>query len=392
MRIALRTSGGRGEYEAAGVDEKRRVHDVLDRPIVIEMLPGVRIHTGNRIKKVQGKPRVRLENIKSDKHLYLILAAVLLLPKPKREIGITPAGKLQIYENNFSVSSIPFDLVEINLNELVICPTQLLLSNSSSVTVRLDVVERMRIILTAWSVAENAPDSPIRTILLAHKNAFYEDSIIDLTIAAQSLRLNNPELDDPLIYALRQLGAPGLEDFTWMGVHSIENEEAQVLGEVNLDDAREVARNRIKKWRQVAERGTEGKKFSEAVKSAYNNTCLISGYRLPKTDFTGASGVDAAHILPWAEYNINSIQNGICLNKLAHWAFDAGIIKISPQPNDQYIVSITNTALHAEQIGQIDLEIFRPYEGNISSSLLPKDKASWPDSSFLRVYNEALNL
>ena len=112
MRIALRTSGGRGEYEVAGSHESVRVHDVFDRQIILELLPGFRFPTNNYVRHTQGKPRIRLLDPYGDSHVYLILAAVLLLPKPKREIGATPGGKLQIYKDNFSVMSIPFDVVE----------------------------------------------------------------------------------------------------------------------------------------------------------------------------------------------------------------------------------------------------------------------------------------
>ena len=125
MRIALRTSGGRGEYEVAGSHESIKVHDVFDRQIVLEMLPGVRFPTNNFVRHTQGKPRIRLLDSHGDSHAYLILAALLLLPKPKREIGATPGGKIQIYKDNFSVLSIPFDVVELEKLEMVVSPTQI---------------------------------------------------------------------------------------------------------------------------------------------------------------------------------------------------------------------------------------------------------------------------
>lgn len=96
MRIALRTSGGRGEYEVAGSHESIRVHDVFDRQIVLELLPGFRFPTNNYVRHTQGKPRIRLLDPYGDSHVYLILAAILLLPKPKREIGATPEASLNI--------------------------------------------------------------------------------------------------------------------------------------------------------------------------------------------------------------------------------------------------------------------------------------------------------
>ena len=54
MRIALRTSGGRGEYEVAGSHESIRVHDIFDREIILEMLPGLRLPTQNFVRHTQG--------------------------------------------------------------------------------------------------------------------------------------------------------------------------------------------------------------------------------------------------------------------------------------------------------------------------------------------------
>jgi len=146
MRIALRTSGGRGEYEVAGSHENIHVHDIVDRQIMLEMLPGFRLPTNNFVRRKQGKPRIRLVNSHIDSHAYLILAAILLLPKPKREIGATPGEKLQIYRDNFSVLSIPFDVVELDASEIVVSPTQLILANSSLNSVRVDVIERLQIV------------------------------------------------------------------------------------------------------------------------------------------------------------------------------------------------------------------------------------------------------
>ena len=61
MRIALRTSGGRGEYEVAGTHESIRIHNVFSRQIVLELLPGVRLPTNNFVRHTQGKPRIRCQ-------------------------------------------------------------------------------------------------------------------------------------------------------------------------------------------------------------------------------------------------------------------------------------------------------------------------------------------
>lgn len=391
MRIALRTSGGRGEYEVAGSHESIRVHDVFDRQIVLELLPGFRFPTNNYVRHTQGKPRVRLLDPHSDSHVYLILAAILLLPKPKREIGATPGGKLQIYKDNFSVMSIPFDVVELTTTEIVVSPTQMVLSNSTFDSVRLDVIERLRIVMACWEAASKQ-NSALATAITQHKNAFNSHNVKAVISAAESIRLATIEPDDPLRHITKDLGLPNLDELMWLGVHATETDEALALGEENLEELKEAARNRMKVWRQIAMRGAAGAKFSLQVREAYDHTCIFTGMRLPKTPMTGSSGVDAAHILPWAEYDLNSISNGLCLSKLCHWAFDAGILQLTfDDPSSKYQLQVSPAALSAESAGLLKLNGLKDIQGVVSSSLLPKDSANWPKPSFLKVYNEASN-
>ena len=391
MRIALRTSGGRGEYEVAGSHESIRVHDVFDRQIVLELLPGFRFPTNNYVRHTQGKPRIRLLDPYSDSHVYLILAAILLLPKPKREIGATPGGKLQIYKDNFSVMSIPFDVVELTTTEIVVSPTQMVLSNSTFDSVRLDVIERLRIVMACWEAASKQ-SSALANAITQHKNAFNSQNVKSVISAAESIRLATIEPDDPLRHITKDLNLPNLDELMWLGVHATETDEALALGEENLEELKEAARNRMKVWRQVAMRGAAGAKFSLQVREAYDHTCMFTGMRLPKTPMTGSSGVDAAHILPWAEYDLNSVSNGLCLSKLCHWAFDAGILQLTfDDPSSKYQLQLSTAALSAESDGLLKLNGLKDIQGVVSTSLLPKDSANWPKPSFLKVYNEALN-
>lgn len=375
----------------AGSHEVIRVHDVFDREIVIELLPGFRFPTNNFVRHTQGKPRIRLLDPHSDYHVYLVLAAILLLPKPKREIGATPGGKLQIYKDNFSVMSIPFDVVELSNTEIVVSPTQMVLSNSTFDSVRLDVIERLRIVMTCWDAASKQ-SSALASAVVQHRDALNSHNVKAVIGAAESIRLANIEPDDPLRHITKDLNLPNLDELMWLGVHSTETEEAMALGEENLEELKEAARNRIKVWQQVTLRGAAGAKFSTEVRQAYNHTCLFTGMRLPKTPATGSSGVDAAHILPWAEYNLNAISNGLCLSKLCHWAFDAGILQLSyDAPTSRYGIALSAAAVAAESAGLLKLNGLKDIQGVVSTSLLPKDSSNWPNPSFLKVYNNALN-
>jgi hypothetical protein len=141
---------------------------------------------------------------------------------------------------------------------------------------------------------------------------------------------------------------------------------------------------RVKQWRQIALRGAAGEKFRNQVRISYDFRCLFTGQRLPKTDETESAGVDAAHILPWSSHNINAVSNGICLNKLCHWAFDAGIVKLSFDSSvNAYFVQIPEKIRKAAEKVSFDLGYFEGFVGAIEQGRLPKNSKLWPSPRYL---------
>ena len=392
MRIALRTSGGRGEYEVAGSQAKIRALDLVGLRIVFELLPNCEISTGNIVRHTQGKPRIRLQERSVGsyplKHAYLILTDALLMPKPKRELGKTPGGKLQLVDNNFSVTSIQFEIIRKEGESVVIYPTNIILSNSDEEQARIDVVERMRILLNVWAHAEQE-SGQLSELVKRHKIAFLSGSEENIAVATKDIKTFFHEPSDPLRQILSDFKLT--DSFTyWMGLHTTDVEGYIV--DDDLNDLQEAARNRLKQWRLQACRGSDGDKFSKKVKEAYHDTCFFSGHYLPKTPLTGSAGVDSAHILPWAEYNLNSVKNGLCLDKLCHWAFDCGILRLSFDPATyEYTLTVPNKFLEIEQQGKIDLSPFHQLVGAIPRSRLPQNRNDWPDPEYIARYNESLD-
>lgn len=386
VRIALRTSGGRGEYEIAGSHGNLSVANVLDRQIRLQIFPNKALDTNNWIRRLQGKTRIRLGNPATDKHIYLLIAAILLMPKPKREISKNPEGQLQLTENNFSITSIQFDVVKCDALSILIQPTDLILANSNFDQARIDIVERLRIILDIWHNASLQNDS-LSIEIIAHRNAVLSGDIQKIYYYATQIR-NSFDIDDPLREILRKYSL--IDEYTyWLGIHR--NDVESSIVEEDLSDLKEAAKNRIKQWRVQASRGSKGAKFSKEVKAAYRNRCLFTGYYLPKSSFCNTSGVDAAHILPWAEYDINSVSNGLCLNKLCHWAFDTGILSLNfLKTKDVYDLSISSEAMQAEKNGLLSLEGFKQFIGKIPDSRLPSNKKFWPAPQFLEEYNSTV--
>ena len=77
---------------------------------------------------------------------------------------------------------------------------------------------------------------------------------------------------------------------------------------------------------QISHRPFRDRAFSSAIKSAYEETCAISGIRI--INGGGRSEVQAAHIRPVADNGPDSVRNGIALCGTMHWMFDRGLISV----------------------------------------------------------------
>lgn len=67
--------------------------------------------------------------------------------------------------------------------------------------------------------------------------------------------------------------------------------------------------------------------FRRQVRSAYRNTCAVTGLRL--INGGGRPEVQAAHIRPVEADGPDAIRNGIALTSTAHWLFDRGLMTFS---------------------------------------------------------------
>jgi HNH endonuclease len=383
MRIALRTSGGRGEYELAGSHDGYTTASLYDKQIVLEITPDVQLPTGNFVRDSQGKRRIRLGDQRLDTHIYLLVAALLLLPKPIRQLSETGDGHLQLMPDHYSVQDIHFDIVRVTHDTLVIRPTYVKLSNTSE-SKYLDVAERMQLLLGLWDKAESSGEVSA-TLLRAHATAYNSSNARDLIQAATGVRAFIHSEQDPLRQLLHEYQLSSTQTVS-MGVSDEVNADLSDANPTSIDQASLAF---VRKLRLIADRGAGGAAFRRDVKLAYNHTCLFSGLYLPSTPLTGSTGVDAAHILPWAKHNINVIQNGICLNKLAHWAFDANILRLDfDEASRTYSVSVREAIKSQESL--LELAPFLAMEGVIPRDRLPHNTSLWPGPEFIKHYNEGL--
>lgn len=122
--------------------------------------------------------------------------------------------------------------------------------------------------------------------------------------------------------------------------------------------------------RQVSQR-LHQRVFRERVLAAYGRRCALSRLRLPEL-------IDAAHIVPDADETLGQplVQNGICMSKLHHTAFDLGLLAI----DQDFTVHV------AKRVVAIDdgpmIEHLRAIDGRPMRR--PDNHTLWPDRDRLR--------
>jgi hypothetical protein len=395
MNITLRPSGGRGEYELAGRQGNLHVHDLFGLAMWIEILPSVEINAYSNCVFRDGKPRIRLTQMAQNAHPSSLIAAALMLPKPRRERHETHGIDL-LRREQFVVQTIRIDVTPRN-GIVLISPLTVRLENADGVRLDINFAERMARVLRVWTAAATH-DGPIGEAVRAHATAFTS------TTSTQADRLRgysglNTALGQPQGDLL-----PLLESHFALHVPSIPNpmtineaiagagDEDEDFAEVVQIDPAEARVERVRQWRLAAVRGTSSSTFRRNVRNAYDSRCMFSGQRLPKTEATITPGVDAAHILPWSRYDLDATCNGLCLSKQSHWAFDQGLLRLSfDEAENSYVVTIPNRIRLAAQAAQFDIGSFNSMVGLITTDRLPTQETLWPSKTYLRELNDFLD-
>ena len=149
MNIALRTSGGRGEYELAGRQGELHVHDLFGLPMFIETLPGVAINAYSNCVQKDGKPRIRLTQPARNAHPSSLIAAAMMLPKPRRERHETHGTNILRWEQ-FVVQTVRIDVVP-RAGGVLVCPLTVRMENADGVRLDISFAERMARVVRGWS-------------------------------------------------------------------------------------------------------------------------------------------------------------------------------------------------------------------------------------------------
>jgi hypothetical protein len=363
--------------------------DLFGHEISYELTPGIIIPGRSVAALRQGKPRITLDNTARDKttHLYSLLSAVLLMPKPKRELKTTHGEELLQFEA-YSMTAIKVDVAGLDAGSVILRPTDLLLENADDRQAEVEFTQRMARVLRLWDAAMKQ-ESPLAEMVRKWAEAVKAPDPNYKTIerCAQEISDALHTTGDALPIAEEQLGVSQTEQQPDPFGPA---QSASQAGFGLEDDAspQEALVQRVKVWRQQAERGSSGRKFSREVADAYEYRCIFSGQRMPRLEITDSPGVDSAHILPWSTHDLNSVRNGLCLNKQCHWAFDQGILRLAFDPrSNTYVVSLPRDVRRVASSASFDLEYFESMTGPIPKRRLPKDNALWPSPVYIAELN-----
>ena len=389
MRIALRTSGGRGEYELVGTQAGIRSTDLEGKEIVFQISPGLRVPGHAQTTRLQGKPRIRLTDRSNGRHSHILLSSIFLMPRPKRELAETGTSLDVLSGKDYSIVGVDVDVLAVESRNVVLRPKQIHVGNASGRRACVDTAIRMGAIHRLWVVAE-AVDSPLGRLVREHRDAVLKSPGLHRALEKVAERIRQEAGNgDPLIRIwaiMERHGLPKKEDMEGL----IQAEEESGLGSEE-DDVPPLAsgREQVRRWRKTIARGPAARRFSEEVKSVYDYRCLFTGRRLPPTPQTSTSGVESAHILPWADHQIDHVANGLCLDKLCHWAFDVGILRLD-WDCERYVLTVPSSLRDAAASARFDLEFFVELEGPLPFCRMPKDQRNWPRPAFLEKLNSEM--
>lgn len=388
MRITKQPSGGRGEYEICEHAPMGFGPAELLQTTIRLKLAGYLLDTGVRVTNAQGKYRLRLSDI-SDQHAHFQIAVALLLPKPVRDETITGSGEPILQNGSYIIKNINFGSVSYEEgNSFFVAEVLTIDAANQTVSARqIPVLQRMQEIERIWANRDILP-ARVSSLLGQHEQLVRSGQPLpksSLRIVRElQARMEEYSTDLEITYAQTTDVLPSLLELI--------NESGvpipRSLGEIEPENI-ELRKREIKRWQVYARRrGVASLKFRRAVRDAYDCRCLMCSARFPSTSVNLHPGIDAAHILPWAEYDLDEVFNGIALCKLHHWAFDERLLQLTFRDGDYYI-ELSSEAESALFPPDFSIDVLKKSVGRIPRELLPSNRSQWPNAQLLqRLYTE----
>ncbi len=381
MQIRLRPSGGRGEYELAGSHGNVRGADLYGLELEFDFGLDLRVPLRAVADVHDGKPRIRLDDPHTCAHAAKVIAALLLLPQPIREIRQTGGTSESIDFQRCAYSSIVVDVVNKNATTVVLRPRTIVVINGHNASETVDVLSRFDYVKRAWEGMLVASPQ-LQDAIAVHKGIANATSFDHKSLIAAA----NKVLNTPTAATLFEphLSIAGSDTEIVLTPPPLTEDDPSSPIDVNRELRKRLA------WR--AERGADGRRFKKDVSAAYAFKCAFTGESLPPLGKGYLPGVDAAHIYPWSRKGSNDVTNGLSLSKQMHWAFDEGILRLryaAPTASTLLVDMPSEIAILAKSTG-FDLGSYLAVCGTVPAANLPVDPSMWPSRKSLELYNELM--
>lgn len=389
MRITRRTSGGRGEYEISETTPGgASPNDLIGRSLILEFPNGWRVDAGVRLTTQGGKRRLRLTT--SDMQVQRQMSAALLLPEPIRADEAFGVGEPVVQRGRYAIEHINIEEVRlVGADEAILHVGRLIVRNGSVAAEELNVARRLEHLSSVWAREAEFPPE-IARLIRDHRAALQSGAPLSSAVADLVERLqfemSQRSTDMGIVYSQQTDVMDALQE-------SLEIEAREpVVQPAEVDPEEPELRLRTaKEWKRWANaRGPKSARFRSEVRDAYRATCLMCGDRFPPTSFS-LPGVDAAHILPWSQYDLDEVHNGLCLCKLHHWAFDEALLVLHHE-SGKYVTELPTDV--EDRLISADPEFsaatLRRAAGVIPAERLPSHHAHWPRPEFLDRLNEVV--
>lgn len=401
--------GGRGEYELAGESNGFKSSELVGKHFYIHLYDKdypTPVHLTNQ----GGKPRLRLSNPNDRKHVTHIaglVASLLMLPSPCRSES-KASHALPVLQDDAYLLDVSCRLLDVAEDVAIVEPVWLT-ARSGALTddIHTKIIEVDQRVSQIKEMLEHASASLLGGVVNGQLSTFkhaiegpgedfyYQcrtsvDAIMDALADVDADYLNGVD-SLPFLRSLLKLYVLDIED--------IPSPEALPPIRTNSDLNKAVQRRqRAERWyRRKEERGASASRFANDVMIAYHRRCVVCGLELPKTGM-GRSGIEAAHILPWADFDLDVVTNGLALCRNHHWAFDSRVITLVCndarrntyilRPGDHYEEFEQSVSLPNEIVNELGERGSRP----IDEALLPADKAFRPSPDYLERFNGLFSL
>lgn len=388
MYISHQPSGGRGEYELAGEIDGVGSGDLLDVGFRLDAGPFGLREMDIMLTEQGGKRRFRTTTSPPGIQVQRQVAAIALLPESTRDASAVSGGRPVAINKRYIIDEMHFTslvhsggMATVRLGDLILTSNRV---GEPRIGERVSLPQRLDRVKVVHDRVEDLP-APLRTPVSQHRDALASSGPIGRD-AERAVREVMKALDDPDIgtsYIPKTDPLPVLEAILNIGdPPPIPEPSATAPDEVGI------RRREASILRMQRVRGASAARFRKGVQAAYRSACAFCGLRLPSGPHCARPGVDAAHILPYGDYDLDVVPNGLCLCKIHHWAFDEQMLTLRHDGFD-YIVEVSDRATAAFSAHPETLLSFQAVAGKITQDRLPLDPALWPSPTYLaRLYED----